>query len=73
MPTVSRGPRISPAPRPGADWAQHHGDERHSGVAQDAIADFEEYTLRLKARLNALYARHCGRSLEEVERTLDRG
>lgn len=25
------------APRAGADWAQQHGDERHSGAAQDVV------------------------------------
>lgn len=25
------------APEAGADWAQHHGDERHSGVSPDAV------------------------------------
>jgi len=25
------------APRAGADWAQHHGDERHSGAAADVV------------------------------------
>lgn len=24
-------------PKPGADWAQHHGDERHSGVSTDSV------------------------------------
>lgn len=27
-----------PTPEPGADWAQHHGDERHTGVAQDEVS-----------------------------------
>jgi len=35
--------------------------ERH---AQDIV--------RTKRRLNELYAKHCGRTYEEVERTLDR-
>lgn len=27
----------APNPVPGADWAQHHGDEGHSGVARDEV------------------------------------
>ena len=31
-----------------------------------------DYPPKTKRRLNDLYARHCGRSYDEVERTLDR-
>jgi ATP-dependent Clp protease protease subunit len=31
-----------------------------------------EDILQAKRRLNRLYAKHCGRTYEEVERTLDR-
>lgn len=32
---VTNAPPVRP--RAGADWAQQHGDERHSGVARDAV------------------------------------
>jgi len=46
-----------------------------SGGFQGKVSDIERHAedmIRTKRRLNALYARHCGRSLDEVERTLDR-
>lgn len=46
-----------------------------SGGFQGKVSDIERHAediIRTKCRLNALYARHCGRSLDEVERTLDR-
>jgi len=46
-----------------------------SGGFQGQASDMERHAaniVRTKKRINALYARHCGRSLEEVERTLDR-
>jgi len=46
-----------------------------SGGFQGQASDIQRHAediVRLKKRLYALYARHCGRSLEEVERTLDR-
>ena len=42
--------------------AQASDIERH---AEDGSAT--------KKKLNELYAKHCGRTMEEVERTLDRG
>ncbi len=45
------------------------------GGFQGVVSDIERHAeniVRTKRRLNALYARHCGRSIEEVERTLDR-
>ena len=46
-----------------------------SGGFQGQASDIERHAedmLRTKRRINALYARHCSRSEEEVERTLDR-
>ncbi|MDQ0475057.1 ATP-dependent Clp protease proteolytic subunit [Labrys wisconsinensis] len=46
-----------------------------SGGFQGKVSDIERHAadvVRTKRRLNDLYAAHCGRSLEEVERTLDR-
>jgi ATP-dependent Clp protease, protease subunit len=41
------------------------------GQASDILIHAEE-TRQTKHRITSLYARHCGRSYEEVERTLDR-
>src|SRR4029453_1867979 len=46
-----------------------------SGGFQGKVSDIERHAedvIRTKRRLNEIYARHCGRSYEEVERTLDR-
>lgn len=46
-----------------------------SGGFQGMVSDIERHAeniSRTKKRLNALYAKHCGRSMDEVERTLDR-
>jgi ATP-dependent Clp protease protease subunit len=46
-----------------------------SGGFQGQASDIERHAadiLAVKRRMNELYARHCGRSYEEVERTLDR-
>lgn len=46
-----------------------------SGGFQGQASDIERHAedvIKTKRRLNEIYARHCGRSLEEVERTLDR-
>lgn len=46
-----------------------------SGGFQGQASDIERHAediLRTKRRINELYAKHCGRSLDEVERTLDR-
>ena len=46
-----------------------------SGGFQGKVSDIERHAadiIKVKRRLNELYARHCGRSLDEVERTLDR-
>ncbi len=45
------------------------------GGFQGSASDIERHAdniKRTKRRLNTLYARHCGRTLEEVETTLDR-
>ena len=46
-----------------------------SGGFQGTASDIERHAqdiVRTKRRLNELYAKHCGRTYEEVERTLDR-
>ena len=46
-----------------------------SGGFQGQASDIERHAqdiIKTKRRLNELYAKHCGRTYEEVERTLDR-
>ena len=46
-----------------------------SGGFQGQVSDIERHAeniVKTKRRLNELYAKHCGRTLDEVERTLDR-
>ena len=46
-----------------------------SGGYQGMVSDIERHAedmIKTKRRTNELYARHCGRTLEEVERALDR-
>ena len=46
-----------------------------SGGAQGKVTDVlihAEESQKVKARINRIYSRHCGRTIEEVERTLDR-
>jgi ATP-dependent Clp protease protease subunit len=46
-----------------------------SGGFQGQASDIERHAedvIKTKRRLNEIYAKHCGRSIEEVERTLDR-
>ena len=46
-----------------------------SGGFQGVVSDIQRHAediIRTKKRLLEIYARHCGRSYEEVERTLDR-
>ncbi|OWJ65105.1 ATP-dependent Clp protease proteolytic subunit [Inquilinus limosus] len=46
-----------------------------SGGFQGQASDIERHAediVRLKRQVNEIYARHCGRTYEEVERTLDR-
>jgi ATP-dependent Clp protease protease subunit len=45
------------------------------GGFQGQASDIERHAediVKVKRRMNALYARHCGRTMEEVEHTLDR-
>jgi ATP-dependent Clp protease protease subunit len=46
-----------------------------SGGFQGQASDFARHAediLTVKRRINELYAKHCGRTIEKVERTLDR-
>ena len=46
-----------------------------SGGFQGMVSDIERHAediIRTKRRLHEIYAKHCGRTYEEVERTLDR-
>lgn len=56
---------------PNASFVLHQPSGGYQGSAAD-IERHAEDILRVKARLARLYAKHCGRNLEEVERTLDR-
>ena len=56
---------------PNARIMVHQG----SGGFQGKVSDIERHAreaLQLQQRINALYAKHCGRTLEEVETALDR-
>ena len=56
---------------PNARVMLHQPSGGFSGQASD-IERHAEDIIRTKRRLNELYAKHCGRTYEEVERTLDR-
>jgi ATP-dependent Clp protease protease subunit len=56
---------------PNASILVHQPSGGFQGVASD-IQRHAEDILRTKRRLNEIYAKHCGRTYEEVERTLDR-
>ena len=56
---------------PNASIVLHQPLGGFQGQASD-VARHAENMQRTKRRMIGLYARHCGRSLEEVERTLDR-
>jgi ATP-dependent Clp protease, protease subunit len=56
---------------PNASILVHQPTGGFRGVASD-IERHARDILRTKRRLNEIYARHCGRTYEEVERTLDR-
>jgi ATP-dependent Clp protease protease subunit len=64
----SAGSRIA---LPNASIMLHQPSGGFQGVASD-IQRHAEDILKTKRRLNELYAKHCGRTYEEVERTLDR-
>jgi len=56
---------------PNASILVHQPSGGFQGMASD-IQRHAEDILKTKRRLNEIYARHCGRTYEEVERTLDR-
>jgi ATP-dependent Clp protease protease subunit len=56
---------------PNARIMLHQPSGGFRGQASD-IERHAEDIIRTKRRLNELYAKHCGRTYEEVERTLDR-
>jgi len=56
---------------PNASILVHQPSGGFQGKASD-IQRHAEDILKTKTRLNKLYAEHCGRTYEEVERTLDR-
>lgn len=56
---------------PNASIMLHQPSGGFQGQASD-IERHAEDVVKTKRRINELYARHCGRTLEEVERTLDR-
>jgi ATP-dependent Clp protease protease subunit len=64
----SPGQRIA---LPNASILVHQPSGGFQGAASD-IQRHAEDILKTKRRLNTLYAKHCGRTYEEVERTLDR-
>jgi ATP-dependent Clp protease, protease subunit len=56
---------------PNARIVVHQPSGGFQGQASD-IARHAEDIVRMKRRINELYAKHCGRTYDEVERTLDR-
>lgn len=56
---------------PNASIMVHQPAGGFQGVASD-IERHAQDILKTKRRLNEIYARHCGRTYDEVERTLDR-
>jgi ATP-dependent Clp protease, protease subunit len=64
----SPGQRIA---LPNASILVHQPSGGFQGMASD-IQRHAQDIIRTKQRLNKLYAEHCGRTYEEVERTLDR-
>jgi ATP-dependent Clp protease, protease subunit len=64
----SPGQRIA---LPNASVLVHQPSGGFQGAASD-IQRHAEDIIKTKRRLNTLYAKHCGRTYEEVERTLDR-
>ena len=56
---------------PNARIMLHQPSGGFRGQASD-IERHAEDIIRTKRRLNELYAKHCGRTYEEVEKTLDR-
>jgi ATP-dependent Clp protease protease subunit len=64
----AQGQRIA---LPNASIMVHQPSAGFQGVASD-IERHAQDIIRTKRRLNEIYARHCGRTYDEVERTLDR-
>jgi ATP-dependent Clp protease protease subunit len=64
----SPGQRIA---LPNASLLVHQPSGGFQGAASD-IQRHAEDIIKTKRRLNTLYAKHCGRTYEEVEHTLDR-
>ena len=56
---------------PNASLHVHQPLGGFQGQASDILIHAEDI-LKTKKRLTRLYAKHCGRAYEEVERTLDR-
>ena len=56
---------------PNASIMLHQPSGGFQGVASD-IERHAEDIVKTKRRLNEIYAKHCGRDYDEVERTLDR-
>jgi ATP-dependent Clp protease protease subunit len=56
---------------PNARILLHQPSGGFSGQASDVERHAEDI-IKMKHRINLLYAKHCGRSVEEVERDLDR-
>lgn len=56
---------------PNANVMLHQPSGGFQGQASD-IERHAEDIIKVKRRLNELYAKHCGRTIEEVERALDR-
>jgi ATP-dependent Clp protease protease subunit len=56
---------------PNARIMVHQGSGGFQGTASD-IARHAEDVIVTQRKINALYAKHCGRTVEEVEKTLDR-
>jgi ATP-dependent Clp protease protease subunit len=56
---------------PNASIMLHQPSGGFQGKVTDIMLHAEE-SLRLKRRMNVLYAKHCGRTIEEVEAALER-
>jgi ATP-dependent Clp protease protease subunit len=56
---------------PNARIILHQPSGGYSGQASDVQRHAEDI-VKTKRRLNEIYAKHCGRTYEEVEATLDR-
>ena len=56
---------------PSASLMLHQPSGGYQGQVTDILIHAEE-SLRLKRRTNEIYAKHCGRTYEEVEAALER-